>query len=133
MSRSETLLEGRVSLHTIRADIDYGDAEAKTTFGRIGVKVWINKGEIMPEGYETIGGTRGWATRTRHGAAAASRVWRRRPRRSAAAAEREGLVPSGGATSAGAAAAGRGSPVARSAGQRREAAHRRDAAPGRGP
>jgi len=39
-------------LHTIRADIDYGFAEAKTTFGRIGVKVWINKGEIMPEGYE---------------------------------------------------------------------------------
>jgi small subunit ribosomal protein S3 len=41
-----------VPLHTIRADIDYGFAEAKTTFGRIGVKVWINKGEIMPEGYE---------------------------------------------------------------------------------
>jgi small subunit ribosomal protein S3 len=44
--------EGRVPLHTIRADIDYGFAEAKTTFGRIGVKVWINKGEIMPEGFE---------------------------------------------------------------------------------
>jgi hypothetical protein len=40
-----------VPLHTIRADIDYGFVEAKTTFGRIGVKVWINKGEIMPEGY----------------------------------------------------------------------------------
>ena len=39
-------------LHTIRADIDYGFAEAKTTYGRIGVKVWVNKGEIMPEGYE---------------------------------------------------------------------------------
>ena len=37
---------------TIRADIDYGFAEAKTTYGRIGVKVWVNKGEIMPEGYE---------------------------------------------------------------------------------
>src|SRR5690242_13101802 len=52
MSRSESYSEGRVPLHTIRADIDYGFAEAKTTFGRIGVKVWINKGEIMPEGYE---------------------------------------------------------------------------------
>ena len=51
MSRSESYSEGRVPLHTIRADIDYGFVEAKTTFGRIGVKVWINKGEIMPEGY----------------------------------------------------------------------------------
>jgi small subunit ribosomal protein S3 len=54
MSRVESYSEGRVPLHTIRADIDYGFAEAKTTFGRIGVKVWINKGEIMPEGYEGI-------------------------------------------------------------------------------
>jgi small subunit ribosomal protein S3 len=45
------LLRGTCPLHTIRADIDYGFVEAKTTFGRIGVKVWINKGEIMPEGY----------------------------------------------------------------------------------
>ena len=52
MSRVESYSEGRVPLHTIRADIDYGQTEAKTTFGRIGVKVWINKGEIMPEGYE---------------------------------------------------------------------------------
>jgi small subunit ribosomal protein S3 len=52
MSRRETYSEGRVPLHTIRADIDYGFVEAKTTAGRIGVKVWINKGEIMPEGYE---------------------------------------------------------------------------------
>jgi small subunit ribosomal protein S3 len=56
MSRSETYSEGRVPLHTIRADIDYGFTEAKTTFGRIGVKVWVNKGEIMPEGYESVGG-----------------------------------------------------------------------------
>jgi small subunit ribosomal protein S3 len=54
MSRSESYSEGRVPLHTIRADIDYGFAEAKTTFGRIGVKVWINKGEIMPEGFESV-------------------------------------------------------------------------------
>ncbi|TMK90468.1 MAG: 30S ribosomal protein S3, partial [Actinobacteria bacterium] len=51
MSRSESYSEGRVPLHTIRADIDYGFVEAKTTFGRIGVKVWINKGQIMPEGF----------------------------------------------------------------------------------
>src|SRR3954462_6387088 len=56
MSRSETYSEGRVPLHTIRADIDYGFAEAKTTFGRIGVKVWVNKGEIMPEGYTSVDG-----------------------------------------------------------------------------
>lgn len=56
MSRRETYSEGRVPLHTIRADIDYGQAEAKTTFGQIGVKVWINKGEIMPEGYEGTAG-----------------------------------------------------------------------------
>jgi small subunit ribosomal protein S3 len=61
MSRSETYSEGRVPLHTLRADIDYGFAEAKTTFGRIGVKVWINKGEIMPEGFDT--GERGAAGR----------------------------------------------------------------------
>ena len=58
MSRSESYSEGRVPLHTIRADIDYGFAEAKTTFGRIGVKVWINKGEIMPEGFEGMTGGR---------------------------------------------------------------------------
>jgi len=54
MSRREQYSEGRVPLHTIRADIDYGFVEAKTTAGRIGVKVWINKGEIMPEGYEGL-------------------------------------------------------------------------------
>ena len=55
MSRRETYNEGRVPLHTIRADIDYGFVEAKTASGRIGVKVWINKGEIMPEGFERTG------------------------------------------------------------------------------
>src|SRR5450432_4554550 len=48
MSRSESYREGRVPLHTLRADVDYGLAEAKTTFGRIGVKVWIYKGDILP-------------------------------------------------------------------------------------
>jgi small subunit ribosomal protein S3 len=51
MARTEGYSDGRVPLHTLRADIDYGFHEARTTFGRIGVKVWINKGEIMPEGY----------------------------------------------------------------------------------
>jgi len=45
MSRRESVMEGRVPLHTIRADIDFGRAEAHTTFGRIGVKVWVYKGE----------------------------------------------------------------------------------------
>ena len=51
MARTESYSDGRVPLHTMRADIDYGFYEAVTTFGRIGVKCWINKGEIMPEGY----------------------------------------------------------------------------------
>ena len=49
MSRREDETQGRVPRHTLRADIDYGLAEAHTTFGRIGVKVWIYKGEIIPE------------------------------------------------------------------------------------
>ncbi|MGE3836058.1 MAG: 30S ribosomal protein S3, partial [Acidimicrobiia bacterium] len=48
MSRTEWYREGRVPLHTLRADIDYGFREAKTTYGRIGVKVWIYKGDILP-------------------------------------------------------------------------------------
>jgi small subunit ribosomal protein S3 len=51
MARTEGYSEGRVPLHTLRADIDYGIHEARTTFGRIGVKCWINKGEVMPFGY----------------------------------------------------------------------------------
>ena len=53
MSRSEFYREGRVPLHTLRANIDYGFFEAKTTAGRIGVKCWINKGEVMPEGFRS--------------------------------------------------------------------------------
>lgn len=49
IARSEKAMEGRVPLHTLRADIDYGLAEAATDFGRIGVKVWIYKGDILPE------------------------------------------------------------------------------------
>ena len=78
MSRKEFYREGRVPLHTLRADIDYGTYEAKTTFGRIGVKVWIYKGDI-------VGGRRELATAA---APAADRRERRerpsRPRRSGA-------------------------------------------------
>jgi small subunit ribosomal protein S3 len=49
MARRETTREGRVPRHTLRADIDYAHAEALTTFGRIGIKVWIYKGQILPE------------------------------------------------------------------------------------
>lgn len=68
MARTEGYSDGRVPLHTLRADIDYGFVEAKTGTGRIGVKCWINKGEVMPEGFESdrsdgqeepLGGERG--------------------------------------------------------------------------
>ncbi|KID32517.1 30S ribosomal protein S3 [Prauserella rugosa] len=73
MSRSEHYRDGRVPLHTLRADIDYGFFEAKTTFGRIGVKVWIYKGEL-------VGGLK--AKAERDAAAAAERAPRReRPQR----------------------------------------------------
>src|SRR5919106_161527 len=48
MARTESYLEGRVPRHTLRADIDYGFREARTTAGRIGVKVWIYKGDVLP-------------------------------------------------------------------------------------
>jgi small subunit ribosomal protein S3 len=48
MARREWYREGRVPLHTLRADIDYGTALARTTYGVIGVKVWIFKGEVLP-------------------------------------------------------------------------------------
>jgi small subunit ribosomal protein S3 len=97
MSRSESYSEGRVPLHTIRADIDYGFAEAKTTFGRIGVKVWINKGEIMPEGFEGLAGGRelrlgdqDQARRRRGGGRSAEGLGQRETRRGP---DREGLGP----------------------------------------
>jgi small subunit ribosomal protein S3 len=79
MSRTEFYREGRVPLHTLRADIDYGFHEARTTFGRIGVKVWVYTGDVSGSRLE------------REAAAAAARVaqQRRRPerRRPRAAAE----------------------------------------------
>ena len=70
MSRSEHYHEGRVPLHTLRADIDYGFFEARTTFGRIGVKVWIYKGEVV-----------GGISARRERDAAEARADRDRPRR----------------------------------------------------
>jgi len=49
IARAEHYSEGTVPLHTLRADIDYGTAEADTTFGKLGVKVWIYRGEVLPE------------------------------------------------------------------------------------
>jgi small subunit ribosomal protein S3 len=131
MSRSESYSEGRVPLHTIRADIDYGFSEAKTTYGRIGVKVWINKGEIMPEGFEGSTGTqRGGEGRlgeqdqrrrrggTTEGLGASREPGRDRQR------EREGLGPvrrrrpGGGGQGRGGGGGGQGRPGARGGGAR---------------
>lgn len=60
IARSEGYNEGKIPLHTLRADIDYGFAEAKTTYGKIGVKVWIYKGDVLPE--------KGGATQAKGGA-----------------------------------------------------------------
>lgn len=59
MARSVWLREGRVPLQTLRADIDFARAEALTTYGRIGVKVWVYKGEILPETEEKVESTEG--------------------------------------------------------------------------
>lgn len=59
IARSEQYREGSIPLHTLRADIDYGTAEAHTTYGRIGVKVWIYKGEVLPEAKKPAAVTEG--------------------------------------------------------------------------
>ncbi|MCW2722159.1 30S ribosomal protein S3 [Pseudonocardia sp.] len=95
MSRSEFYREGRVPLHTLRADIDYGLFEARTTFGRIGVKVWIYKGDV-------VGGRREGAA----AAAAAAPGGDRGPRRERPARRRSGASgTTGTSTEAGRAAA----------------------------
>jgi small subunit ribosomal protein S3 len=98
MSRSESYSEGRVPLHTIRADIDYGFVEAKTTYGRIGVKVWVNRGEIMPEGYEGVASGDGradqdTARRRRGGASLEGLGASRESGRRGGSGDREGLGP----------------------------------------
>ena len=96
MSRSEFYREGRVPLHTLRADIDYGLFEARTTFGRIGVKVWIYKGDV-------VGGRREGAA-----AAAAAPGGDRGPRRERPQRRRSGASgTTGSGTEAGRAAAER--------------------------
>ena len=62
IARSEWYREGRVPLHTLRADIDYGQGEAKTTYGVIGIKVWVYKGEVLPKGEAPAGMPAGAAT-----------------------------------------------------------------------
>jgi small subunit ribosomal protein S3 len=54
MARREWVREGRVPLQTLRADIDFAKAEALTTFGRIGVKVWVYRGDVLPEASQTV-------------------------------------------------------------------------------
>jgi len=54
IARTEWYREGRVPLHTLRADIDYGTAEAKTTYGVIGIKCWVYKGEVMAKGDQPV-------------------------------------------------------------------------------
>jgi small subunit ribosomal protein S3 len=101
MSRSEFYREGRVPLHTLRANIDYGFYEARTTFGRIGVKVWIYKGEV-PTGSR--------AEREAAVAAEALRQRRDRPAGGAARPRRSGSQGTTGvSTDAGRAASGEGS------------------------
>jgi small subunit ribosomal protein S3 len=96
MSRSEFYREGRVPLHTLRADIDYGLFEARTTFGRIGVKVWIYKGDV-------VGGRR---ERDVESAARAADASARAPRRERPARRRSGATgTTGTSTEAGRAAA----------------------------
>jgi small subunit ribosomal protein S3 len=96
MSRSEFYREGRVPLHTLRADIDYGLFEARTTFGRIGVKVWIYKGDV-------VGGRRDREVENAANAAAAAA---RAPRRERPARRRSGATgTTGSSTEAGRAAA----------------------------
>lgn len=72
LSRREWTAEGSVPLHTLRADIDYGFAEAKTTYGKLGVKVWIYKGEVLPRNAAPARGAEGG--RTAEGARVAGAV-----------------------------------------------------------
>ena len=58
MARTEFYSEGTIPLQTLRADIDYGFAEADTTYGKVGVKVWIYKGEVLPTKEGKEGGTK---------------------------------------------------------------------------
>jgi small subunit ribosomal protein S3 len=104
MSRSEFYREGRVPLHTLRANIDYGFFEAKTTFGRIGVKVWIYKGDVTAK-----------ELAAQQAAAPSSRGRGDRPGRPAAGGERRRRNDRPGAPAAGEGAAKAEAPAAEAA------------------
>jgi small subunit ribosomal protein S3 len=72
IARTETNREGRVPLHTFRADIDYGLAEAQTTYGVIGIKVWIFKGEVFDQPEMGMSDTEVEAAKTADGGATAA-------------------------------------------------------------
>ncbi len=98
MSRSEFYREGRVPLHTLRADVDYGFYEARTTFGRIGVKVWVYKGDVA--------GSRAERAAEQAAQARVQQQQRRRPeRRRPARGDRAGGAPAAAATAESAAPA----------------------------
>jgi small subunit ribosomal protein S3 len=100
MARTEWYREGRVPLHTLRADIDYGLAEGRTTFGQIGVKVWIYRGDVLPSREEQE------ADRARARARASAGGRDERPRgRGRAGAANGGAKPDGPAKGAGGAGA----------------------------
>ena len=141
MSRSEFYREGRVPLHTLRANIDYGFYEARTTFGRIGVKVWIYKGDVRPARRaerEAAGAAEASAAPRAARRASAPlglaghhrRRHRGRPRRAAEAerpapSRRRHRRPSAADATAGRALARRGRRAVEAAGDRRQAPRRR--------
>ena len=106
MSRSEFYREGRVPLHTLRADIDYGFFEARTTFGRIGVKVWIYKGDVSGNRAERA------AQRAARQSAGGQRRPARGPRRDGAGAGRGDRPERGGRRRAEGVAEGAAAPSA---------------------
>jgi small subunit ribosomal protein S3 len=116
MSRSEFYREGRVPLHTLRANIDYGFFEARTTFGRIGVKVWIYKGEAVP-GREPVEPPSGRPRRERGDRGDRGDRGGRRPRSGSSG------------TTAGGTEAGRAAAAARTGGEPAPAAPAESAAP----
>jgi small subunit ribosomal protein S3 len=91
IARTEWYREGRVPLHTLRADIDYGLGEAKTTYGVIGIKVWVYKGEVLPKGEAPAIGTAA-ATAQPEAPAEPKRAKKPAPRPGAKRGERSGAA-----------------------------------------
>jgi small subunit ribosomal protein S3 len=128
MSRSEFYREGQVPLHTLRADIDYGFYEARTTFGRIGVKVWIYKGEAPQTRAERE--AQAAAQRAAAGAGGGARRGERSERGERRGGGRRGGRPGGGAGGGGAGGGGGGSG---GGGERRQPAEQQQPAPSAAP